>query len=181
MGRDKALVPWQGVPLIRRVGTAAASCASAVYVLTPWPERYRAVVAPDCSFLDESHPGQGPLVALADGLGQIPPVEWVLLLACDLPQLQPTILQGWRDRLSLLPDRILAAVPQRLPPGRRSHRRWEPLCGFYRPTIQPQLEDFIQRGGRSFQNFLTAVEVRALPVGEREAQMLRNCNSPDDF
>ncbi|MBD0362845.1 MAG: NTP transferase domain-containing protein, partial [Coleofasciculus sp. C3-bin4] len=36
MGRDKALITLQGVPLLRQVCEVALNCASPVYVVTSW-------------------------------------------------------------------------------------------------------------------------------------------------
>jgi len=174
MGRDKALVSWQGIPLLQRVSRVAARCCEGVYILTPWPGRYRSVVGRGCTFLSESQPGGGPLVAFNDGLGQIPAADWVLLLACDLPQLQATILREWRDRLPQVSSTVLATVPRDL-------ERWEPLCGFYRPAVRPQLECFLQQGGQSFQAWLASVAVEAISVSEGERTMLLNCNYPNDI
>jgi molybdopterin-guanine dinucleotide biosynthesis protein A len=89
MGRDKALIPIQGVPLLRRVCEVALNCTSEVYVITPWPERYQDILPDACRVVREVPlPGetqsQGPLVGFAQGLAQVE-TDWVLLLACDLP------------------------------------------------------------------------------------------------
>lgn len=174
MGQDKALLPWDGVPLLKRVCQVAAACCQQVYILTPWPQRYQEVIAiGECEFLLESNPGQGPLVALAQGLEQIS-ADWVLLLACDLPILRTDTLQHWKNGLNQQPANILALVPRQVD-------RWEPLCGFYRRDVLPLLQQFIQRGGRSFQTWLDEVPVQPLPVGEIEAEMLWNCNTPKDM
>ncbi len=173
MGQDKALVTFEGQPLLQRMCQVAATCCQPIYILTPWPERYQPVVSENVQFLLESHPGQGPLVALADGLAQIQ-AEWVLLLACDLPLLQPTILQTWVNQLTWVPDSMLAVVP-------RQASGWEPLCGFYRRAALKPLQEFIQQGGRSFQMGLTQIPVQPLTVDQSVAEMLFNCNTPDDL
>jgi molybdopterin-guanine dinucleotide biosynthesis protein A len=68
MGEDKALIEVDHQPLLQRVCHVAITLSSAIYILTPWPERYQAIVPTDCHFLPESQPNQGPLVALANGL-----------------------------------------------------------------------------------------------------------------
>lgn len=173
MGRDKALIDYQGKPLLTRVCQVAAGCCSSVYVLTSWPVRYQNIVSEQVHFLPESEPGQGPLVALADGLTQID-AEWVLLLACDLPQLQPEILQNWLTQLTEVSQSILAVVPSQ-------ESGWEPLCGFYRQAALTELKRFIQQGGRSFQTWLTQVPVQALSLEGTTMKMLFNCNTPEDL
>ncbi|MGK7900287.1 MAG: molybdenum cofactor guanylyltransferase, partial [Hormoscilla sp.] len=56
---------------------------------------------------------------------------------------------------------------------------WEPLCGFYRRSCLPELSQFIQNGGRSFQQFLASQTIAELPLTDPE--ILFNCNRPEDL
>ncbi len=172
MGQDKALVLWEGVPLLQRVCQVAADCCHAVYVLTPRQESYQPIV-PNVQWITETQVGQGPLVALLQGLAQIP-TAWVLVLACDLPCLQVEVLQHWATQLPQLPDYVLALVP-------RYANQWEPLCAFYRSSAQSSLQSFVQQGGRSFQPWLAQNPVKSIAVDPNTAVMLRNCNTPEDL
>ncbi|MEH2144900.1 molybdenum cofactor guanylyltransferase [Nostoc sp.] len=176
MGQDKALIPIQGVPLLQRVCGIAQSCADAVYVVTPWPERYQDLLLPGCQFIREvplskESLAHGPLVGFSQGLAEVQ-TEWVLLLACDLPRLRVEVLQDWVTRLDSVGDNAIAALADH-PKG------WEPLCGFYRRRCLPQLLEFINGGGRSFQQWLRQYPVEVLPLAEPE--MLFNCNTPQDL
>ena len=176
MGRDKALIPIQGVPLLRRVCEVALNCTSEVYVITPWPERYQDILPDACRVVREVPlPGetqsQGPLVGFAQGLAQVE-TDWILLLACDLPQLQVKVLQQWATRLENVSNDAIALLP-------RQPKGWEPLCGFYRRQCLPMLTSFINEGGRSFQHWLTQHPVQELPV--TDSQILFNCNTPADL
>lgn len=177
MGVDKALLPWEGVPLLQRVCDVAVQCSDRVAILTPWPERYQGVLVNGDRYdwFLEARPGGGPLAALAQGLGHVS-TPWVLLLACDLPQLQPEILHQWRHRLATLPATTPALVP-------RQSAGWEPLCGFYRQSTQAALTDFLQGGGRSFQTWLTQSQAQAINLDPTPslASMLWNCNTSGDF
>ncbi|MDY7020423.1 MAG: molybdenum cofactor guanylyltransferase [Cyanobacteriota bacterium] len=174
MGQDKALIQWEGKPFLTRICEVAACCCSSVYVLTSWPERYENIVSESVQFLVESSPDSpGPIVALADGLTHID-AEWVLLLACDLPQLQPSILKDWMSQLPDISESILAVVP-------RQESGWEPLCGFYRRKALIDLQNFINMGGRSFQIWLSEVPVHPLKLEPRLLLMLFNCNTPQDL
>lgn len=173
MGTDKALLSLQGNPMLQRVHDTADRCCISVYVLTPWPDRYRAILPASVQFLTEDPAGHGPLVALCQGL-QLIKADWTLLLACDLPHLRAEILQHWISQLAHTPSTILARVP-------RQHRYWEPLCGFYSDQCQPALAEYILKGGRSFQGWLSQLPVEAIPVEAAIAPMLRNCNTPKDL
>ncbi|MEH2197049.1 molybdenum cofactor guanylyltransferase [Nostoc sp.] len=176
MGQDKALILIQGMLLLQRVCAIAQSCADAVYVVTPWPERYQELLLPSCQFIREvpssgESLAHGPLVGFAQGLAEVK-TEWVLLLACDLPKLRVEVLQEWVTRLDSVGDNAIAALAEH-PKG------WEPLCGFYRRRCLPQLLEFINQGGRSFQQWLRQYPVEVLPLSEPE--MLFNCNTPEDL
>ncbi|MDF5709496.1 MAG: molybdenum cofactor guanylyltransferase [Nostoc sp. S4] len=177
MGEDKALIPIQGVPLLQRVCGIAKGCADTVYVVTSWPERYQHLLLPGCEFIQEvplpsaSVETHGPLVGFAQGLFKVK-TEWVLLLACDLPKLRVEVLQEWATRLDSVADNAIAALAAH-PKG------WEPLCGFYRRRCLPELLDFINQGGRAFQQWLQQYPVEVLPLPEPD--MLFNCNTPADL
>ena len=173
MGQDKAILCWDGVPLLRRVYDVAADCVDSVYLLTPWGDRYREILPESCRVLPESQPGNGPLVALLQVLEPIAE-EWVWLLGCDLPQLEARVIQTWIDRLPDLPESVLACVP-------KSEKGWEPLCGFYRKQSSLKLAEFAARGGRSFQQWLAEIPTEAIAVEGDITAMLHNCNRPEDL
>ncbi len=180
MGRDKALIPIQGLPLLQLICRIAESCADTVYVVTPWQERYKHLLPSTVQFIKEvplsgetgsEQQPHGPIIGFAQALTSIQ-TDWVLLLACDLPNLRLEILQEWAATLDSVEDEAIAAlVPQA--------KGWEPLCGFYRRRCLPSLMEYINQGGRSFQEWLKRHPVQALPLPDPE--MLFNCNTQDDL
>jgi molybdenum cofactor guanylyltransferase len=180
MGTDKALLGWQGTPMLRRVVEVAQDCCATVCIVTPWPERYRHLVSSSIYWCLEApelaaHEKAGPLVALAKGLETVQ-TPWVLLLACDMPQLNPTVLCDWIEQLLIqdLESTAIAYVPY-------YQSRWEPLCAFYKTTGRPVLEAFVAEGGRSFQTWLRHIEAVPIEVDDAIAPMLLNCNTPVDL
>ncbi|MBF2014195.1 MAG: molybdenum cofactor guanylyltransferase [Rivularia sp. T60_A2020_040] len=173
MGTDKALVLYEGKPMLLCVYQVATVCTEQVYVLTPWAERYQNILPSNCQYLIETQPGIGPMNGLCEGLEQIT-ADWILLLACDLPLLNIEILQSWINKLPQMPTSTLALVPQR-------SQLWEPMCGFYRKEVKRELDTFLKVGKRSFQQLLLNIEVEALNVDEKTALMLFNCNYPGDL
>jgi molybdenum cofactor guanylyltransferase len=175
MGQDKALLPIDGEPMLKRVCVAALACADPVYILTPWPERYREIAPAACQWLAEAPPADptqataGPLLALAQGLAQVH-TEWVLVLACDLPCITGAIVQQWRHQLTQATQEIAV-----LPLGEKG---WEPLCGFYRRASLEPLQTAISQGTRSFQHWLANESVKPLQVDD--PTVLLNCNTPAD-
>jgi len=182
MGQDKALIPIDGVPLLQKVCDVALQCTSSVYVITPRIEQYRKIVPDRCHLIlekiqDETKP-HGPLVGFAQGLAHIK-TDWVLLLACDLPNLSANILQHWAEELDTIGDEI-ALLP-------KTEKGWEPLCGFYKTSCLTSLRTAIDRGERSFQRWLFQERVKEIPANhsaeeERiQFKMLFNCNTPADL
>lgn len=180
MGRDKALISIAGVPLLRSIYNIAAQCTPLVFVITPWQERYRDILPSECKFIQEiiqesNISGEikthGPLLGFRQGLTLVE-TEWVLLLACDLPLLNFEVLADGIKQLNNVSDEIIAVLP-------RHSKGWEPLCGFYRRSCLPMLIDFINSGGRSFQQWLRKYPVQELILLDK--QVLFNCNTPDEL
>lgn len=170
MGQDKALIEWDGQPLLVRTYDAVRQVSAVVCVVSPRCDRYRRLLPTDCVLLPESNP-DGPLMALNQALPCLI-ADWVLVVACDLPHLDETVLRQASQHLGQLPDEVLAWVPRR-------GDRWEPLCGFYRRRCRASLQAFAQQGGRSFQQWLGTITVEEWPLDQ--PQMLINCNTPDDL
>ena len=187
MGRDKATIEIDGVPLIRRIYDVVAACqephrfapdpearlpSPQIYVVTPWAQKYRSILPVTCYFIPEQQPHQGPLVAFSQGLAMTSST-WVLLLACDLPHLSTSVIQSWIDELPSVGLESIAYLPKHLDKG------WEPLCGFYRQICHPWLLEYIDGGGQSFQGWLKLHPVTELVV--TDPLCLSNCNTPADL
>jgi molybdopterin-guanine dinucleotide biosynthesis protein A len=176
MGRDKALIEIQGQSLLQRICILARECAHQVYVITAWPERYQLIVPAECILLQERFllggtTPHGPLLAFAQGLAAVQ-TEWILLLACDLPRLTASEVKNWSEYLVKVERDAIALLP-------RSSKGWEPLCGFYRLSCLPLLNEFIKGGGRSFQHWLTQYPIQELPIND--PGLLLNCNTITDL
>jgi molybdopterin-guanine dinucleotide biosynthesis protein A len=164
--------------------------ADSVYVVARSQEQYQSAIAQNLDLtqisvvLDQQFDGalvgfwQG-IQAIATASNHLP--DWILLLACDLPNIQGDILQAWASQLANLseniPDRAIAYLPRYL--DEHSQKQWEPLCGFYRWQCQDSLAEFIAKGGRSFQKWLGNQEV--VEITNVPNSMLFNCNTPQDF
>ncbi len=171
MGQDKALIVFEGLPLLKRICLAAQAITSQVYIITSWPERYRVIIPKNCQLLQETQPHQGPLIGFAQALPHVQ-TEWVLLLACDLPYLTPTALRDWAINLEQINSDAIALLP-------RSQKGWEPLSGFYRASCFPLLQSYIAQGGKSFQGWLREHLVTELAISDRH--LLFNCNTVKDL
>jgi molybdopterin-guanine dinucleotide biosynthesis protein A len=183
MGQDKALIPVDSVPLLLRVCRVAQQCVERVYVIAPWAERYQPLFVTEPPAAEQSvtliqeipsatDAAHGPLIGFYQSLAHVQS-DWILLLACDLPNLRADVLQQW---IAALPkdketDKTIACL------SRNPEGWWEPLCGFYRSTCRASLAAFVQAGGDSFQQWLRDQAVLELPLSD--PQMLLNCNTPE--
>lgn len=193
MGTDKAVLEWQGVPLLRRVYDVASICCEQVQVITPWPQRYDAILPRNAQFRIEKYPNRGPLWAVAQGLSHCS-TEWVWVLACDLPLLDPLLCMPWLSSVTTMSEEVLAIAP--LHPWKKSspqkvtstnalnHRKsahWEPLCALYRQRGLESLLTFLNAGGYSFQEWLGQINVQPIAITEANQHLFYNCNSPSDL
>jgi molybdenum cofactor guanylyltransferase len=170
MGQDKALLEINGESLLKRTTDLALAVSRSVLVVTAWPDRYQDRVSPDCRWVVDAQ-NAGPLVGFAQGLTAVK-TDWVLLLSCDLPNLDAATILGWVEDLDAIPVGAIAYLPE-------GEKGWEPLCGFYRSSCRTELQQFIDQGGRSFQRWLATQTVAVLPV--RDRTVLDNCNTPEDW
>ncbi|MGF1542713.1 MAG: molybdenum cofactor guanylyltransferase [Pleurocapsa sp.] len=176
MGRDKALLNWRDRTLLSHICSVATECAAQVYIVTPWIEKYQHIVPQNCQLIAEkllvSHQkSNSPIIGFLQALPWVT-TEWVLLLACDLPLLRSFHVKFWYKYLETVLPTQIALLP-------RNSQGWEPLCGFYRRSCLPLLENYVARGGQSFQNFLAQYAIAELPVSDRSC--LFNCNTPEDW
>ncbi|PZV14532.1 MAG: molybdenum cofactor guanylyltransferase [Pseudanabaena sp.] len=180
MGRDKALLEINGETLLSRTCRTALGVADSVYIVARSQEQYQEAIAQNLphSYLVLDQQFDGALVGFWQGLQAIAsPVDWLLLLACDLPSLQGDVLHGWASQLANLPEKAIAYLPRYV--DENSQKQWEPLCGFYRWQCQDSLKEFVNNGGRSFQKWLSNQEV--VEIENAPFVMLFNCNTPEDF
>jgi|JFJP01.1.fsa_nt_gi molybdopterin-guanine dinucleotide biosynthesis protein A len=186
MGRDKALLKIKGETLLSQTSRIALAIADSLYIVARSPEQLpnlgNDAVNKMNFMLDQKF--DGALVGFWQGINAIAdPVDWILLLACDLPNLRGDILKKWASQLIDLPEQAIAYLPsyQQNTPQSNSHLKkcWEPLCGFYRWQCRDSLSEFITQGGRSFQKWLDDQEVVEIP--NVPTSMLFNCNTPEDL
>jgi molybdenum cofactor guanylyltransferase len=170
MGQDKALLEINGESLLKRITDLALGVSRSVLVVTAWPDRYQDLVSANCRWVVDRQ-NEGPLVGFTQGLTTVE-TDWVLLLSCDLPNLDAVTIASWIEDLDAITAGTIAYLPQ-------SEKGWEPLCGFYRSTCRESLQTFIDAGGRSFQRWLATQSVAVLPVDDPE--ILANCNTPEDW
>jgi len=81
MGRDKALLPFEGVPLAHRLAERVHSAAGSATLVGG---RRRLCATLGWPIIEDLFPGRGPLAGIHSVLQQSA-AEWNLVVACDLP------------------------------------------------------------------------------------------------
>ncbi len=138
-GRDKAVEPWDGRPLIAHALAALAGCDQVAVAGRAWP----GVLA----LPDRPAAGLGPLGGLNAGLHHAAAhgFSHVASLPVDSPGLPP----DWLARLGAAP----------------AHAMGQPLIGLWPATLAAGLDEFLAAGGRRVQQWVVAVGARAVDLG----------------
>ena len=173
MGRDKARVEYEGVPMAGRVADALGRCL----------ERVRLVLRPDAEApidlerIDDERPVRAPIVGIHAALRACE-VSGVLVAACDLPEIDPRVV------LALAASWPAGGAPDIVVP--LGPRGPEPLLAIYHPRLVPAIDARIGAGELSLQSLLRDSRTRFLPEDllrqlDPELRSLRNVNRPDDL
>ncbi len=156
-GRDKALEPIGGEPMIRRVIRRSADAVDAsdvVVVVSSLEHGAGLPLDPPHRIVPDVSPGSGPLGGIYTGLLAIR-AEWALVVACDMPLLSAPLLRhmsgartGW--------DAVVPVV----------EGRPEPTHALYSRRCLPAIEERLQTGELKISGFFDRVNVHYLPEDE---------------
>jgi molybdopterin-guanine dinucleotide biosynthesis protein A len=171
MGRDKALLPLAGKPVIQHVLDRIEGLAGEILITAPSTEAYEsfgARVVPD----QLPHAGalMGLLTALDAACG-----DPVLALACDMPFVQRPLL----EHLLSLADRAQVIIPYRA-------GEFEPFPAVYSRTCLPAIRAALLAGKRRMISFFPDVRVHKVDEDtlarlDPEGRTFFNVNTPADF
>jgi molybdopterin-guanine dinucleotide biosynthesis protein A len=138
-GRDKALVEFDGQPMLARMMKLMRSVTKDLKLVAP-PEKYTEFGA---QLVADGWPGQGPLGGIITALenAAMGPAncEWNLIVSCDMPFLT----QGW---LAFLSERAVKSKAQVVFPHSGSGP--EPLCACWQTAAAAKLRSGFERGVR---------------------------------
>jgi molybdopterin-guanine dinucleotide biosynthesis protein A len=159
MGRDKALLPWRGRPLIEhqlatlRAAGVARTCVSGDY--------------PAYGGVADDVPGTGPLGGLASVARRIGPSAVLLVIPVDMPLLAPALLRRLGRARSDAPCLRFAAcvLPMRLRLGAECRDALARLLDETDPA---------RHSLRALQDLLGVTEI---PIAADERALLADCNT----
>lgn len=173
MGRDKALLEFEGVPLLMRTARLVESVVAAPPAIIGNPGGYESF---GLRMIADDWPGAGPLGGIATAL-RASSTAWNLIVACDLPYLTSEWLgyMAARARESQ-GDAVLAM-----------HARGaEPLCAMYHKRCESTIRAELEGGTRKVTDGLRQLVVEMIGPLEWKSfdssgLLFKNMNSPEDY
>ena len=175
LGRDKAVEPLAGQPLIGRVLSMLSDVTDTSVVVVNDEARGAELPLPeDVDVAVDAYPDSGSLGGIFTGL-QAASADWALVVACDMPFLNPTLLARM---LELRTDHdVIVPVLDGRP---------EPTHALYSKACLPHMEERLQHGKLKITGFYEDVRVRY--ITEDEVNLLDpdrlsffNVNTQDDL
>ena len=175
LGRDKAVEPLAGQPLIGRVLSMLSDVTDTSVVVVNDEARGAELPLPeDVAVAVDAYPDSGSLGGIFTGL-QAASANWALVVACDMPFLNPTLLARM---LELRTDHdVIVPVLDGRP---------EPTHALYSKACLPHMEERLQHGKLKITGFYEDVRVRY--ITEDEVNLLDpdrlsffNVNTQDDL
>jgi molybdopterin-guanine dinucleotide biosynthesis protein A len=176
-GRDKALVPMGGEPLLKRLCALLREVTPSVAVVGS-EEKYGGL---GVTCVADRWPGEGPLGGILTALEASAPDGngdgWNLIIGCDMPFLT-------REWLAYVIDRAAANTAQVVAP--RSRERWEPLCACWRTSARQVLQGVFDQGERKITEAMKHLSVEILDEThwkrfDSADRLFWNMNTPADY
>lgn len=164
MGTAKALIEIDHQPLFKRVAAEVGKICGTVSLVGD-PGLYGGLGLP---VIPDRFPGQGPLAGMEASL-QATDVEWNLVVACDMPSLDVSIL----DALFAAAEGNDGAVPS------YSDGRIEPLCAVLHARCHAVILAAVEAGVRKVSDALDRLALRYVPVSSPDS--FANLNTPEDL
>lgn len=172
MGRDKAGLVVEGVPLWRRqIETLRATGAVEVSISGKADGSY---AGSGVEIVEDEWREAGPLGGIATAMQRCGS-EWLLVLAVDMPAMTADFLRGLAEEAM---REKKAVVP------RWTNGNWEPLVAVYPTSARGFVEGMLNEGKRKLEGLVRELEececLRAREIAEEEAGLFENWNEPGD-
>ncbi|MDY8022582.1 molybdenum cofactor guanylyltransferase [Paenibacillus polymyxa] len=187
MGQDKALLQLGGVTVLERIAAVLGKVAGRVIAVTRDTQQYRGLGLETTADL---YPDLGPLSGIHAGLSASK-TEWGVVVACDMPLVQPEILHAllahatnWTATQEVASEQRKQQVqgeqvpfyendllPQSMQPALQAviasvDGRIHPLLGLYHRSALPSAEQCLQSGCLRLIDWLNSLNVRYEKAGE---------------
>jgi molybdopterin-guanine dinucleotide biosynthesis protein A len=166
MGCDKASLLWEGKSLLARAVTVVQAVTGVIAIVGD-PAFHSIDSLP---VISDRIRGAGPLGGIEAALAWSS-APWNLIVACDMPSLDPTVLEAILIRAAALPEcdavvPVSAGMPQ-------------PLCAAYHRRTLPAFQRALEAGTFKMMEALESVRVGRLEIPCSDS--FRNVNTPEDW
>lgn len=171
MGRNKALLPIGGKPVILRLVEQFQSLFEEAFVIA----NDAALYAPYCSrIVPDLYPGKGPLAGLHAALSHCGR-DWVFISACDTPFIQATVVQ----EMARLRENVDAALAE-------TEEGPQPLNAYYSRRCLPAIQRCLEADELRMISFWPEIKMRVAPWAQvkqwdSSARTFWNMNTPEDY
>ena len=183
MGRDKALLPVGGLPLIALLVKRMTRHCGRIIIAAGDERRareLRAAIAPALeggaiaerrvAFALDRYAGCGPLAGLHAGLSELQ-TGWALVMGSDMPNVSASLLG--RMRLAAASAGAAAAVV---------HAPLQPFHALYRASLALEIAERLERGDRRLRALLDRPDAVAVePETDEEREAFVNLNTPEAY
>ena len=171
MGRNKALLPWEGKPLIAHVYETVHPLVEDLFLVTDDPGLFDFL---PCPKIPDRVPGKGPISGI-DAALRFSRNPHVLVVACDAPFLSSSLLELLAGKTQEA-DLVIPCGPQGP----------EPLCAVYGKGGLPLIEESLRKGDFSLMALIGRLRTREIPREEvalvdPDFRSFMNINTHDDF
>jgi molybdopterin-guanine dinucleotide biosynthesis protein A len=168
MGADKALIEIGNRPLATGVAAEIGKVCGSVSLVGD-PERYGTLGLP---VIPDRFPGQGPLAGIEAALGATS-IEWNLIVACDMPALDVSILTALFETAAA-EDGDCAAPAY-------SDGRIEPLCTVFHARCHAVILGALEAGTRKVTQALASPLLKVRYVAVASPDSFANLNTPEEL
>jgi molybdopterin-guanine dinucleotide biosynthesis protein A len=174
MGRNKALIPFHGLPLIQRVVERVRSVASEILILSSDRAAFEFL---DLPVLPDLIEGRGVLGGLYTALFASKSA-FVVSLACDMPFVNPALLQAELELISAGGgDVVIPESPNGLEPLHAVYRR-DTCLPLVREALSQEQRRLVAWFERANVRVMTQAEVAEFDPGQTA---FFNINTPEDL
>lgn len=175
MGRDKALLPVDGRPLLSVLAHSWRGVFDGLVISADTRERFAALDLGGAQIVEDTRPGAGPMAGLEAVMTAVP-ADRYFLTAVDLPCGDPMLA---RELASRMGDADACLI-------QRESRGWEPLFALYARSCLPVISAALDQGKRSFyRGLLPFVKIRKVPEDSIPEfpldRLLLNANTPMEW
>ena len=176
-GQDKALVEFNGQPMLLRMRDLLKSLLNRVDVIAA-PGKYASI---GIESIADLWPGEGPLGGIITAISvsgeERRAAEWNLIVGCDLPFLSREWLAYMTQRAMV--STALVIVPQS--PG-----GLEPLCACWRTDALAKLRHSFENGVRKITDAMKELDAEVVDYPawkqfDTEGRLFWNMNTPADY